>query len=171
MHEDTVGGALGRPRSVNWWSVSPANERYGMDHHTRESIEAHLTIVFAALAVSHYIERQTDWSIKKFVKLPRRYRTVKIKAGRQIRGRLSSENESGCFRDRALGRTVLSGVGRRAGTTGFLVCEREFGFQRHLGDDVGLARPIPAPSAARCTLITQRANCPANANRCPNNAN
>jgi hypothetical protein len=68
MHEDTVGGALGRPRSVNWWSVSPANERYGMDHHTRESIEAHLTIVFAALAVSHYIERQTDWGIKKFVK-------------------------------------------------------------------------------------------------------
>jgi hypothetical protein len=25
-------------------------------HHTRESIEAHLTIVFAALAVSHFIE-------------------------------------------------------------------------------------------------------------------
>ena len=25
-------------------------------HHTRESIEAHLTIVFAALAVSHWIE-------------------------------------------------------------------------------------------------------------------
>lgn len=36
-------------------------------HHTRESIEAHLTIVFAALAVSHWIEHQTGWSIKKFV--------------------------------------------------------------------------------------------------------
>lgn len=33
-------------------------------HHTRESIEAHLTIVFAAMAVSHYIETQTGWSIK-----------------------------------------------------------------------------------------------------------
>jgi hypothetical protein len=53
-------------------------------HRTRESIEAHLTIVFAAMAVSHYIEHQTGWSIKKFVRTARRYRTVQIKAGRQI---------------------------------------------------------------------------------------
>jgi hypothetical protein len=52
-------------------------------HHKRESIEAHLTIVFAALAVSHYIETQTGWSIKKFVRTTRRYRTVRIKAGCQ----------------------------------------------------------------------------------------
>jgi hypothetical protein len=52
-------------------------------HHKRESIEAHLTIVFAAMAVSHYIETQTGWSIKKFVRTARRYRTVQIKAGRQ----------------------------------------------------------------------------------------
>jgi hypothetical protein len=52
-------------------------------HHTRDSIEAHLTIVFAAMAVSHFIEAQTGWSIKKFVRTARRYRTVKIKAGRQ----------------------------------------------------------------------------------------
>ena len=52
-------------------------------HHTRESIEAHLTIVFAALAVSHYIERQTGWSIKKFVRTARHYRTVIIQPGRQ----------------------------------------------------------------------------------------
>jgi hypothetical protein len=53
-------------------------------HHKRESIEAHLSIVFAALAVSHYIEARTRWSIKKFVRTARRYRTVQIKAGRQI---------------------------------------------------------------------------------------
>ena len=53
-------------------------------HHTRESIEAHLSIVFAALAVSHWIEHQTGWSIKKFVRTARRYRTVQIKAGGQI---------------------------------------------------------------------------------------
>jgi hypothetical protein len=53
-------------------------------HHKRESIEAHLTIVFAAMAVSHHIETQTGWSIKKFVRTARRYRTVQIKAGRQI---------------------------------------------------------------------------------------
>ena len=53
-------------------------------HHIRESIEAHLSIVVAAMAVSHYIETQTGWSIKKFVRTARRYRTVQIKAGRQI---------------------------------------------------------------------------------------
>jgi transposase len=52
-------------------------------HHLRESIEAHLSIVVAAMAVSHYIEAQTSWSIKKFVRTARRYRTVKIKAGNQ----------------------------------------------------------------------------------------
>ena len=53
-------------------------------HHLRESIEAHLSIVVAAMAVSHYIEHKTGWSIKKFIRTARRYRTVKIKAGRQI---------------------------------------------------------------------------------------
>lgn len=36
-------------------------------HHTREAIEAHLTVVFAALAVSRFIEVRTLVSIKKFV--------------------------------------------------------------------------------------------------------
>ena len=52
-------------------------------HHIRESIEAHLSIVVAAMAVSHFIEAQTGWSIKKFVRTARRYRTVRIKAGNQ----------------------------------------------------------------------------------------
>src|SRR5207344_1652101 len=53
-------------------------------HRKRDSIEAHLTIVFAALAVSHWIETTTGWSIKKFVRTARRYRTITIQAGRQI---------------------------------------------------------------------------------------
>ena len=52
-------------------------------HRKRDSIEAHLTIVFAALAVSRWIEAQTGWSIRKFVKTARRYRTIEIQAGRQ----------------------------------------------------------------------------------------
>ena len=52
-------------------------------HRKRDSIEAHLTIVFAALAVSRWIEAQTGWSIRKFVKTARRYRTIQIQAGRQ----------------------------------------------------------------------------------------
>jgi len=50
-------------------------------HRLRDSIEAHLTIVFAALAVSRWIEHQTGWSIRKFVKTARRYRTIQIQAG------------------------------------------------------------------------------------------
>ena len=53
-------------------------------HHLRDSIEAHLTIVFAALAVSRWIEHQTGWSIRKFVKTARRYRTVQIQAGQHV---------------------------------------------------------------------------------------
>ena len=50
-------------------------------HRKRDSIDAHLTIVFAALAVSRWIEDRTGWSIKKFVTTTRRYRTVEIQAG------------------------------------------------------------------------------------------
>ena len=52
-------------------------------HHKRDSIEAHLTIVLAALAVSRLIERSTEWSIARFVKTLRRYHTVTIRAGDQ----------------------------------------------------------------------------------------
>src|SRR6516164_383414 len=52
-------------------------------HRKRDSIEAHLTIVFAALAVSRWIEARTGWSTRKFVKTARRYRTVQIQAGRR----------------------------------------------------------------------------------------
>jgi hypothetical protein len=47
-------------------------------HHQRDLIEAHLTIVFAALAVSRWIEDRTGWSIKKFVRAARRHRTIEI---------------------------------------------------------------------------------------------
>jgi len=50
-------------------------------HHKRESIDAHLAVVFAALAISHRIEAQTAWTIKKFVRALRRYRTIKINTG------------------------------------------------------------------------------------------
>jgi transposase len=53
-------------------------------HRTRDSIEAHLTIVFAALAISRWIENRTGWSIRRFVKTARRYRTIEIQAGEHI---------------------------------------------------------------------------------------
>ena len=53
-------------------------------HRTRDSIEAHLTIVLAALAVSRWIEAATGWPIRKFVKTTRRYRTIQIQAGDHV---------------------------------------------------------------------------------------
>ena len=44
-------------------------------HRKRESIEAHLTIVLAALAINRRIEYQTGISIKQFVKLLRPIRS------------------------------------------------------------------------------------------------
>ena len=38
-------------------------------HHKRDSIEAHLTIVFTALAIARHIEMKTDMSLKKFIKM------------------------------------------------------------------------------------------------------
>jgi hypothetical protein len=35
--------------------------------------------VFAALAVTRFIETRTGWSIKKFVRAARRYRTIQIR--------------------------------------------------------------------------------------------
>ena len=53
-------------------------------HRKRDSIEAHLTIVFAALAATRFIETRTGWSIRKFVRTARRYRTVQIRAGQHL---------------------------------------------------------------------------------------
>ena len=50
-------------------------------HRKRESIDARLSVVFAALAVTRFIEARTGWSIRKFVRTARRYRTIEIRAG------------------------------------------------------------------------------------------
>lgn len=55
-------------------------------HHQRDSIEADLTIVFVALAVSRWTEDRTGWSIRsirKFVRI-RRQRTIEIQAGDHV---------------------------------------------------------------------------------------
>lgn len=50
-------------------------------HHKRESIDAHLAVVFAALAVSHWLEQRTGMTISKLVKALRRYRQVTLTTG------------------------------------------------------------------------------------------
>ena len=41
-------------------------------------------MVFAALAVTRLIEDRTGWSIKKFVRTARRYRTMPFRVGQQL---------------------------------------------------------------------------------------
>ena len=49
-------------------------------HRLRDSIDAHLAIVFAALAIARRIEAATGWSLKKFITTTRRYREITINA-------------------------------------------------------------------------------------------
>lgn len=59
-----------------------------MFHHRRESIEAHLTIVFAALAVARYLQQRSGVSIKKLVQTLRPLQEVTITvAGQPIAAR------------------------------------------------------------------------------------
>jgi transposase len=50
-------------------------------HRLRDSIEAHLTVVFAALAVSREAQARTGLSINKILKLLRPLRTATITLG------------------------------------------------------------------------------------------
>ena len=64
--------------------TGPATIRSAVYHRTRDSIEAHLTIVLAALAVSRWIEAATGWSIHRFARTARRYHTIQIQADDHI---------------------------------------------------------------------------------------
>lgn len=40
--------------------------------------------MFAALAVTRWIEARTGWSVRKFVRTARRYREIQIQAGQHV---------------------------------------------------------------------------------------
>ena len=52
-------------------------------HRTRDAIEAHLTIVFAALAIARYLQNRTGMSINKTVQTLQPLRTVVVTIGDQ----------------------------------------------------------------------------------------
>lgn len=49
-----------------------------MFHHTRDAIEAHLTIVFAALAIARYLQAATGLSIKKIIRTLRPLQQITV---------------------------------------------------------------------------------------------
>ena len=54
-----------------------------MFHHQREAIEAHLTVVFAALAVARHLQDATGTSIKKIVQTLHTARSATIEINGQ----------------------------------------------------------------------------------------
>ncbi len=50
-------------------------------HHQREAIEAHLTVVFAALAISRHLQDATGVTIKKLIRTLRPLHSVEIAIG------------------------------------------------------------------------------------------
>ncbi|MGX1770391.1 IS1634 family transposase [Dietzia sp. NPDC055343] len=64
-------------------------------HRTRDSIEAHLTIVFAALAIARHLQNRTGSSIKKIVRTLRRIHTVVIDVdGHELTARTPLDDDS-----------------------------------------------------------------------------
>ena len=47
-------------------------------HHQREAIEAHLTVVFAALAITRYLTAASGLSLKKIIHTLKPLRTITI---------------------------------------------------------------------------------------------
>ena len=54
-----------------------------MFHHQRDAIEAHLTVVFAALAVARHLQDATGTTIKKIVQALRTARSATIEINGQ----------------------------------------------------------------------------------------
>ena len=52
-------------------------------HHKRESIDAHLAVVMAAMAVGHLLEQRSGLSLKRLVRTLRKYRTFELQVAGQ----------------------------------------------------------------------------------------
>lgn len=73
---------LWRVEESLWMTKSDLRTR-PMFHNQRETIEAHLTVVFAALAVSRHLQEATDVTIKKNVQTLRTARSATIEINGQ----------------------------------------------------------------------------------------
>ena len=86
ISQDLMGGAAVIAAYHDLWHVEKSFRMAKTDlrarpifHRQRDSIEAHLTIVFAALAISRYLQERSGVSIKKLVTTLRPVRSATIK--------------------------------------------------------------------------------------------
>ena len=87
---DTMGGAGVISAYHDLWQVEASFRMAKSDlrarpifHRLRDSIEAHVTVVFAALAISRYLQEATGVSIKKLVRTLRTVRSATIEINGQ----------------------------------------------------------------------------------------
>jgi hypothetical protein len=85
---DTMSGAAVIAAYHDLWQIERSFRMAKTDlrarpvfHRQRDSIQAHLTIVFAALAISRHLQQQSGVSIKKLIRTLRPLRTVQIEIG------------------------------------------------------------------------------------------
>jgi len=134
-------------------------------HHSRASIDAHLTIVFAALAISRFVEEATGWSIRKFVRTTRRYRTVNIRVGPHRRRSATRRSPRGTRPHQLNGYALIwPNFGSHSGAVGFRTpragksttararhnaqpSQSERGYS---GRILRLSTPVSLPAAAPC---------------------
>jgi hypothetical protein len=90
LPESTMDGAAVIAAYHDLWQVEKSFRMAKSDlrarpmfHHEHESIEAHLTVVFAALAVSRHLQEGTGVSIKNIVRTLRTVRSATIRLGGQ----------------------------------------------------------------------------------------
>lgn len=63
-------------------------------HHTRQAIEAHLTIVFTALAIARDLQARSGWSLKRIVRALRPLQHITIRlAGQQLQAEPAINND------------------------------------------------------------------------------
>jgi len=55
-------------------------------HHLKDSIEAHLTVVFTALAIARDLQARSGWSLKKIIRAlrPLQHVTIRVAGGQQL---------------------------------------------------------------------------------------
>ena len=77
-----------------------------MFHHQHDSIQAHLTIVFTALAISRHLQEATGVSIRKLVRTLRPLRDVTIRiAGAQLTATTPPDPDAAAILDALTGDT------------------------------------------------------------------
>ena len=82
---DAISGSNGEAQQMEPWMTKHDLRARPIFHHDKDAIQAHLTVVFAALAISRDLQQRTGVTIKKLVQTLRVARSATIEVnGRRM---------------------------------------------------------------------------------------